>query len=159
MIESDSGKRTSMYTDLIGGACTMQRETDVASSERRCRGALGYQLIVTTFDDRDSITVVAPNRQEFHLNLPNLICNASFGSVGQKAEWRVVQKEGSSTPIALIVRVNCQRSGKITSYLSVSKITQDEVCVTDRIGAAADANVRARAAADSSAGKRCLANQ
>jgi hypothetical protein len=62
-------------------------------------------------------------------------------------------------PIALIVRVNCQPlngPAKIVSYLTVTKITQHEICLTDRVPPVRDANVQARVAADSSASKACV---
>lgn len=153
-----TGAATSVYTELSGGQCTAQKQTDIVSSERRCPGIQGYKLIVTNVDDRESITVVTPESRQFDLNFPNLICGASFGSVGQKAEWRVIQENQRSRPTALIVRVNCQSidaPAKTVSYLSVSKITTNDICVTDRIQPTRDANVNARSAADSSATKPC----
>jgi hypothetical protein len=70
----------------------------------------------------------------------------------------VASKSGKDVPIALIVRVEVQSNGsnKAGSYLAVSKISEQGICVTDRIDPSASANERAREAADSSANKRCL---
>jgi hypothetical protein len=146
---------TSIYSELSGPSCSREKETGMVSSEHECPGVAGYQLLVTNVDDRQSVTVITPNKRQFDLGLSG-ICKGGFCSVGQKAEWRIVER--SSTPIALIVRINCQSMevpAKMISYLSVSKITANEVCVTDRLPPTHDANVRARTAADSSAGKPC----
>lgn len=151
---------TSTYTELSGPPCSQEKETGMVTSEHDCPGVVGYRLIVTNVDDRASITVTTPEKKKYDLGFP-MICNSGFTSIGQKAEWRVVDQGGRQVPIALIVRVNCQNlSGpaKIVSYLSVSKITEHEVCITDRIPPVRDANVQARVAADASAGKPCLKN-
>ena len=145
----------SIYTELSGPPCSKEQETGMVTSEHRCPGVAGYQLLVTNVDERQSVTVITPDKRQFDLGLSG-ICKGGFCSVGQKAEWRVVEK--SSTPIALIVRINCQSlevPTKTISYLSVSKITENEICVTDWIPPAKDANVKARVAADSSAAKPC----
>lgn len=149
---------TSVYTELSGPPCSQEKETGMVSSEHDCPGVVGYRLIVTNVDDRASITAITPEKKKYDLGFP-MICNSGFASVGQKAEWRVVDQSGRQVPIALIVRVNCQSLNglaKIISYLSVSKITEHEVCITDRIPPVRDANVQARVAADASAGKPCL---
>jgi hypothetical protein len=64
-------------------------------------------------------------------------------------------------PTAIIVRVVASErenpdAPKKRSYLAVAKITPERICVTDKIEPAADANQRARRAADGSADKACL---
>ncbi len=62
-------------------------------------------------------------------------------------------------PLPLIVRYtlsNPEDSSKQTSYLSVSKITKAQICVTDKIEPSARANEEARRAADTAADKPCL---
>lgn len=151
---------TSIYTELSGPPCSREKETGIVSSEHECPGVAGYRLIVTNLDDRQSVTVVTPEKRQFALGL-NGICKGGFCSVGQKAEWRVVDQGGREVPTAIIVRVNCQSlnvPAKIVSYLSVSRISEREICMTDRVPPSRDANVQARVAADSSAAKPCLNN-
>jgi hypothetical protein len=145
----------SIYTELSGPQCSKEQETGMVSSEHRCAGVAGYQLLVTNVDERQSVTVITPNKRQFDLGLSG-ICKGGFCSVGQKAEWRFVEK--NSNPVALIVRVNCQSMeapAKTISYLSVSRITEHEICVTDWVPPTRDANIKAQVAADSSAAKPC----
>jgi hypothetical protein len=107
-----------------------------------------------------SVTVVGPEKQEHPLGYWDVVTHA-FSSLGKKAEWRVVRSNGKMSPIALIVRVNYidqsnPAAPKHESCLAVAKITEDKVCVTDKIKGA-NANERARQAADQSAEKDCLA--
>jgi hypothetical protein len=148
----------SIYSELSGPTCSREKETGIVTSEHECPGVAGYRVIVTNVDGRASITVITPEKKQFDLGLSRM-CKGGFGSVGQKAEWRVTDQGGRQVPMALIVRVNCQSSdvpARTVSYLSVSKITEHEVCLTDGIPAVRDANVRARVAADASASKPCL---
>ena len=152
---------TSIYTDLSGNQCkTIKEDEETGSSVQECPGVGGLHLLVANDDARMSISVVSPDNKEHALDYWNIITR-SFSSLGEKAEWRVVKRKGKITPIALIVRVDSfeQRnldSPKKTSYLAVAKITPEEMCVTDKISPAVDANERARRAADNSANKACL---
>jgi hypothetical protein len=150
----------SVYTDISAKACkTISVDKESESSVQRCQGIGGYQLLVEEGDLRSSITVVAPNGKKYELNYWSVITTA-FSSLGQKAEWRVVKKQGKAIPIALIVRVNASKDGEtpneIISYLAVAKITPQAICVTDKIEPGATQNAEARRAADSSATRKCL---
>ena len=147
----------SVYTDLTGSGCGAVRTTSEISSERTCSGTLGYKLIVQTDDDRDSITIVTPDGKRHPLDFFQIIADGHFDSVGQKAEWRIANRNGTDVPIALIVRVDVQAddTNKNTSYLSISKITDRSICVTDRINPLPNANDKAREAADASANRPC----
>jgi hypothetical protein len=152
---------TSIYTDLSGNQCkTIKEDKETGSSVRECPGVGGFHLLVADDDARMSISVVSPGNKEHPLDYWNIITR-SFSSLGGKAEWRVIKRNGKITPIALIVRVDSSEqqnldSPKKTSYLAVAKITPEEICVTDKIGPTVDANQQARQAADNSANKACL---
>lgn len=149
----------SIYTELTGKGCSPERTTSEVSSERTCTGIEGYKLIVQNDDERDSIAIVTPDGRQHPLNFWDTISNGAFAYLREKAEWRVTTRNGKDVPIALIVRVEVQSNGsnKGGSYLAVSKITDQGICVTDRIAPVANANEKAREAADSSAGRPCLA--
>jgi hypothetical protein len=151
----------SIYTDLSGKGCSPERRTSEVSSERTCAGVEGYKLLVLNDDERDSITIISPDGRKHPLDFWQTISGGAFDYVGQKAEWRVASRNGKTVPVALIVRVDVQSGGsnKGGSYLAVSKITEQGICVTDKIPPTADANEKAREAADSSAGKPCLTGQ
>jgi hypothetical protein len=149
----------SIYTDTSAGKCkTVKAEEQGAYAKLECPGVAGYKLILEDFDLRQTITVVAPNGSQHQLNLGN---TGGFSYVGKKAEWRVRNEGGKMVPFALILRFNINEtmgsSNKYTSYLTVSKITPDKICITDnRIPPTAGANVAARRAADSAATKPCI---
>jgi hypothetical protein len=147
---------TSVYSSLH--KCK-QVKTGRDWSVQACRGVGGYNLQLEYDDSRESITVFSPDRQKHPLEFWRVV-SGGFSSVGQQAEWRVTTKNGKQVPIALIVRFNASEnpedSSKITSYLVVTKITPQKICVTDKIAPGATANEEARRAADASADKPCL---
>jgi hypothetical protein len=149
----------SVYTDIADSKCaTIAVDEEAGGATQRCPGIAGYALLVEDDDARMSVTVVAPNGEQHPLNYWQVVTTA-FSTLGPKAEWRVTQQNGEFAPLALIVRVNANESddpGVITSYLAVAKITPQATCVTDKIAPGADMNLRARRAADSSAGRPCL---
>lgn len=146
----------SVYTDIAPANCqTIETDEESASSVQKCPGVAGYALLVEDADSRQSVTVVTPDGKKHPLNYWQVI-TTGFSSVGEKAEWRVEKKGGKVRPLALIIRVNAsenpEKPEEKTSYLAVAKITDAEVCVTDK----AKTNEAARQAADASAGKPCL---
>jgi hypothetical protein len=151
----------SIYTDLAANKCkTIKAGGEEAEGPTQvCPGVAGYKLITEEGDLRANIKVVDPKGKQHSLDLWSVVSSA-FSTLGQKAEWRVVKKNGKVTPVALIVRYNASEnpedSSKITSYLAVAKITPQKICVTDKIAPSATANEEARRAADSAASKPCL---
>lgn len=149
-------KTTSVYTNLNDKTCKVLKSdsSGTGSFHGRCTGIGGYKLDVLEGDIRQTINVIAPNKKTFELNFWGYFGN--FSSVGEKAEWRMKGK----TPIALIVRFkvsNAEDSSKITSYLMVSKITKDDICVTDVVNPGKTQNVEAQKLADSANTKPCKA--
>jgi len=159
-LEPAFAANTSIYTDISGSRCrTIRVDRESGSSVQSCPGVAGYKLEVEDDDARMSITVVAPGGQRSELSYWQVITTA-FSSLGNKAEWRITQAKGKTTPVALIVRVNASEDPsnpqKLTSYLAVAKITAAKTCVTDKIGPSATANEEARRAADTAATRPCL---
>lgn len=151
----------SVYTSLEARQCrTIKVETTGAGDyEGRCRGVGGYSLTLLEGDLRQNIIVNTPKGTKHSLELWNVI-SGGFSYAGSKAEWRVAQKKGKQSPVALIIRYNASENPdnpeKRTSYLAVAKITPTEICITDRISPSANANIEARSAADSAANRPCL---
>ena len=147
---------SSVYSSLSG--CKLVK-TGHDWSVQACRGVGGYNIQLEYDDARESITVYSPDRQKHPLEFWRVV-SGGFSSVGQKAEWRVNRKNGKIVPAALIVRFNASEnpedSTKITSYLVVTKITPQKICVTDKLAPSPTANEQARRAADASADKPCL---
>jgi hypothetical protein len=152
---------SSVYTPLTPKQCKPIKGPDPQTNdyEGRCRGVAGYTLIVTEGDLRQNVIVVTPKGAKHSLDLWDVI-SGGFSSVGAKAEWRMVQKDGKPTPVGLIIRYNANEDpespNKQSSYLAVSKITDTEICVTDKISPGPKANEEARIAADAAATKPCL---
>jgi hypothetical protein len=158
-VVSAAGPITSVYSSL--SKCR-KVASDVISSTHLCGGVGGYKLQREYGDDRESITVISPNGKKHQLEFWNVISSA-FSHVGEKAEWRVIKKNGKIVPVALIVRfTSSEYSGdtskptSLISYLAVAKITPQKICVTDKIAPSSKANEEARVAADASADKPCV---
>jgi hypothetical protein len=151
----------SMYTNLDGRQCRTLESTSSGAGYYRgqCPGVAGYKLQVEEGDIRQNITVITPRGQKHSLDLWSVV-GSSFSFVGKKAEWRVQRRGGKMTPVALIVRYNLSNvedsTKPGTSYLTVSKITANKICVTHKIAPSANANEEARQAADNAANQPCL---
>jgi hypothetical protein len=152
---------SSLYTPLAEKQCKTIKGPDPQTNdyEGRCRGVAGYTLIVTEGDLRQNVTVVSPKGAKHSLDLWDVI-SGGFSSVGARAEWRIAKQDKKLVPVALIIRYNANEDpespNKQTSYLAVTKITDTEICVTDKINPGANANEDARRAADAAVSKPCL---
>ncbi len=147
---------SSQYTDL--DKCKLLEANEQQEWSRElCTGLAGSSLERSEGDLRQSITVIAPNRQDFPLEFSNI--SGGFSTVGGKAEWRGAILKGKFVPSALIVRFNVSEnpedSSKITSYLIVAKLGL-KPCITHKILPSKDQNVKARAAADTAAKTVCM---
>lgn len=153
---------TSVYTSLEEDNCkTLEANEDEAGWYKgRCKGISGYNLLLMEGDLRQTLTILDPKNKEFPLDLWSTV-SSSFSSLGAKAEWRVKKQGNKTIPVALIVRFNAsenpEKPEQTTSYLVVSKITNNEMCVTDVVKPNAKANEQARALADQAANKACKA--
>jgi hypothetical protein len=151
----------SVYTNLAPKYCrTVKSGGEQADSYTgRCRGVAGYNLVVEEGDLRTNIKVVPPRGGEKSLDLWTVVSSA-FSSLGPKAEWRMSRRGGKLVPVALIIRYNASENveepSKTSSYLAVTKITSQEICVTHKISPGPKANEEARLAADSAETKPCL---
>ena len=150
----------SIYTSLSTKSCRTIRSTSNGGGSYVgiCPGVAGYKLQSEEGDLRQNIQVITPSGKKHSLELWNVI-GSGFSMLGEKAEWRVKRQNGKIVPVALILRYNVanpEDSTKGSSYLAVVKITAAKICVTDKIGPKADANVAARIAADNAGTKPCL---
>ncbi len=150
----------SVYTNL-DKSCRAVEESTAASPTaiRSCPGIAGYKLLVRSDDGHADVTVVDPQGKRFYLNF-GLFITPRFSVLGEKAEWRIVRRRNKAVPVALIVRVNAEEgapdSASVTSYLAISKITNKDICVIDRIFPGPNQNEEARRAADMAVGKPCM---
>lgn len=155
------GRIASEYTTLDPKQCrTIHTDEETGSTTQRCPGVRGYALEVLDGDARMTVSVLAPGGRKHLLRYSSVITSA-FSSLGPRAEWRVeTTPAGERRVRALIVRVNAfedpERPERATSYLAVATVSPGRACVTDRIPPIADANARAREAADRAASRPCL---
>ncbi len=150
----------SEYTDLAENKCEdVDIDEEESWSVQSCDGVGGYQLLVSEGDLRQTIDIIAPNERKYELNFWTVVSGA-FSTVGDKAEWRVKKVDGRVRPVALIVRYNVsenpENADEVTSYLTVSKITDTAACVTDVVKPVKNANQIARDLADAASDKPCL---
>lgn len=150
----------SVYTDLDADKCkTVEVNEDEEWSVQRCEGAFGYTLEVTEGDLRQTIVVIDPKGKRHDLELWSVV-SSGFSYVGKKAEWRFRSADGRRQPFALIVRYDVSEDPsnpeKTTSYLTVSKITDEAICVTDIVKPVKDANAKARDLALGAQERPCL---
>lgn len=154
-----NGATDSIYTNLSGRACQLLSvKKEGANSTQRCPGVGGFHLLVLDSDGRQSVTLVSADGRNSDLAFWDTVTR-HFSSLGDKAEWLVVRDGAQIRPIALIVRVNALEdpdSAKVTSYLTVAKITRDQTCVVAKINPSAAASVEARGVAGAAAEKPCL---
>ena len=149
-----------VYTDLTEDKCT-DVDADEAEewSVQSCKGVEGYKLRVSEGDLRQTIDVVFPDGSKHELDMWTVV-SSGFSTVGDKAEWRIRKADGKAVPVALIVRYNVnadpEDTEKITSYLTVTKITANDACITDVIQPVKNANLRARELAETAAGRPCI---
>ena len=152
---------SSVYTPLGDKDCRKLKSAEAGDDgyEGRCPGTAGYSLLLSEGDLRQNITIITPKGSQHSLDLWSVV-SGGFSSVGPKAEWRLTTQKGKPVPVALIIRYNASEDpespNKITSYLAVAKITQTEICVTDKISPGPKANEDARRAADAASTKPCL---
>jgi hypothetical protein len=159
-------KIESVFTDLSITSCQEFLDQDDPNDTpyRKCPGVLGYTLVTRRVDSgRQSISVLTPAQEEFPLDYHEFVTRHMF-HLDNKAEWRVIMTNGKKIPIALIVRVQAheemRQPERVThSYLSVAKITPNEICVTDRILVDSLSPAEVRSTTDTAREKECLPAQ
>ena len=145
----------SIYTSVGDKSCkTLRTEPGEGTEyEGECPGVGGYKLHLLEGDLRQSIDVITPANKTHQLGFWYI--STAFSYISDRIEWRMKGK----IPIALIARFNASEDPedpeRRTSYLVVSKITKDEICVTDVLKPSRTQNAEARKAADSAGSRPC----
>jgi len=151
-----AGNFDSSYTSVKEKDCTTL-ETHEAGSVQSCPKFGDIKVKVIEGDLRQSITLNR-NGTDYPLNFWETV-SANWSELGPKIEWRY--KTGKSgNPVGIIVRLNVsenpEKPQKKTSYLVVSKITTDNICVVGKVSPQAKQNQKARTMAEQSADMSCL---
>ncbi|REJ78407.1 MAG: hypothetical protein DWQ47_02840 [Acidobacteria bacterium] len=156
------GDVESIYTDIGFEECEtieVEHVNETPYSTRiLCKGVGGYDLEVVDSDARQYVYLVYPDGKKHDLRFSKIVSSA-FSEVGQKAEWRVIRDGDKVKPVAVIIRyifsINAAISSDKASYLTVTKITDEDACITDVVENVKDQNEKARRLADESGDASC----
>jgi len=147
----------SNYTSIEEKDCTTIATHEVGSVQS-CQGIGDIQVQVIEGDLRQSITLIRKGT-EYPLNFWETV-SPYFSELGPKVEWRYKKSGKSGALIALITRLNVSEKpnklNKKTSYLVVSKITADQICVVGKVPPQKEQNQKARTMAEQSVDMSCL---
>jgi hypothetical protein len=146
----------SSYTSIEEKDCTTLK-TDEVGSVQSCPSFGNIKVRVTEGDLRQSI-ILTRSGTDYPLNFQETV-SANMSELGPKIEWRY--KSGKpGNPVAMIVRLNIsenpEKLHKTRSYLVVSKITTDNICVVGKVPPQRKQNQKARTMAEQSADMPCL---
>jgi len=146
----------SSYTSIDENDC-QTLEADNLGSLQVCPGFAGITVKALEGDLRQSITLVR-DEVEYPLEFWRTV-SSSFSALGPKVEWRY-EKGKADQPFSMITRLNVSDDpadfNKRTSYLIVSKITANEICVVGKILPQKEQNQKARDMAEQSANMPCV---
>lgn len=124
---------TSAYTSIDQQDC-VTLDSDNVGSIQECESFSGIGVKVIEGDLRQSI-ILTRNEQEYDLDFTSLISTA-FSSLGLKLEWRHELSNPKNLK-GMIVRFEVSDDYEdlehVSSYLVVSKITKEEICVVAKV--------------------------
>jgi hypothetical protein len=149
----------SSYTDISKNCKTIKTYENTKSATFDCGTFANISIEIETDDDRDFLTLIRENKRHA-LELGSAI-TPLFRELGEKMEWRY-PKGQKNKPMAMIVRLNINIEGETQkdqhtdSYLIVSKITKDSICLVDKVAPHKNQNKIAREIADKSSSMSCL---
>lgn len=152
---------TTLTTSLHGKSCKIvafDRETGAAT--RECRGVHGYTLMVHDEDGRTSVDIVPRGGRALPLNFWDVV-SGGYSTVGRKAQWHLVRRNGKMVPVGLVVMVNANEAVAPDRYqrktlAAVTRIGDGSACVVYRIDAASEAAARRIRAAATNPRAACL---
>ena len=150
---------TSVYTELAGPRCVSESRNAGATAQR-CRGVGGWSLVVTSSDQRLSVTAASAGGTESPLLTSGELVGVT--RVGPNAEWRVRgNAERGFTPTAVIVRVDTTETGtdgRLTraSFLAVARVNEEGACVIGKVAVRGNAAAKARRLASEAQQAACL---
>lgn len=155
-LEADPDEETSTYTDIARCEIVEQSDQEMPFVKRRCDGYAGYDLLISTSDLRDSVTLVTPEGEEQDLDFNRHIANGAFNHLGKTVEWRGPNVD---EPRVMIVRMNVANGedpmAPDDSYIAVVRL-ESPACIVARVPAGPGQNVAARRLADRDTLPDCL---
>lgn len=133
--------------------------TDKMGGSFKCKNYYDIGVEVLEGDIRQSITLIR-DKKRYPLDMWSSVSPA-FSFLGDTIEWRF-KKNNKKYPHAMISRYNTEtgeRSEISTSYLVVTKITNNKMCVVGKIKPQKNQNILARKMADDSHKLECVLEQ
>ncbi|MEZ5476914.1 MAG: hypothetical protein R3E95_05355 [Thiolinea sp.] len=151
----------SSYTSIRSADCQTLSRDEHGGIVQRCPSFNGVGVKVLEGDLRQSITLVLDGRDR-PLDFWTWV-TPGFSSLGDLVEWRHVKRHPEQIA-GMIVRLTAAENPdpeRTTSYLVVSKLTADEVCVVGKVPPQVreNQNVKARALAERAAEMPCLSQE
>jgi hypothetical protein len=152
----NAGEYDSIYTSIKANNCRTISTTQLGSTQV-CKSFASIKVLVVDNDLRQNIIL---KREENLYDLDFFTKVSSHWSIlGDKIEWRY-RKKDRYHPVAMIVRFNVSedlnKPNKMTSYLVVSKITSNNICIVGKIVPQANQNQLARDMAEKAKNMNCL---
>lgn len=146
----------SSYTSISQKDC-ISLDSDNLGSVEECESFNDIGVKVIESDTREGI-ILTRNKKEYALDFWSTI-SPNFFSLGFAIEWRY-EKEKPENLKGLIVRFDVsdhiEKEQEISSYLVVSKITKDEICIVAKVALQKDQHKIARDILDAKEEKACL---
>jgi len=147
---------TSSYTSIEQKDCTTL-DSDNIGSVQECESFENIGVKVLVGDTRESI-ILTRNEREYDLELLSTFKNI-FSSFGSKLEWRhelTNSKNIKGVIIPLNISDDFENLDKTTSYLVVTKITKNKICVVAKISPQKEQDEIAREILDTDEDLPCL---
>lgn len=131
--EEITSMNTSSYTSIDQKDC-VTLDSDNMGSVQECESFSEIGVKVIEGDIRQSI-ILTRNKKEYDLAFWSTISSA-FSSLGLKVEWRHELGKPENLK-GMVVRFEAsddyENIDNVSSYLVVSKITKDEICVVAKV--------------------------
>ena len=154
--ETGLKSNTSSYTSIEESDCT-DLDSDSMGSIQECESFEDITVKVIEGDLRQMITLIR-NNQEYNLDFWSIV-SPMFSTLGAKIEWRHEIDKPRKLK-GMIVRFeasdNFDNFDKTSSYLVVSKITDDKMCVVSKVAPSEKQNEIARKFLDAKEQLSCL---
>ena len=147
---------TSSYTSIEQKDCTTL-DSDNIGSVQECESFENIGVKVLVGDTRESI-ILTRNEREYDLELLSTFKNI-FSSFGSKLEWRhelTNSKNIKGVIIPLNISDDFENLDKTTSYLVVTKIKKNKICVVAKISPQKEQDEIAREILDTDEDLPCL---
>jgi len=147
---------TSSYTSIEQKDC-ITLDSDNIGLVQECEAFEDIGVKVLVGDTRKSI-ILTRNEREYDLEFLSML-KPLFSSFGSKLEWRhelINSKNIKGVIIPINMSDDIENLEKTTSYLIVTKITKDKICVVAKIAPQKDQNEIAREILDTNEDLPCL---